>query len=36
MNTATILFYNILTVVSTVRAEKNVVRAKTIDNKIKF
>lgn len=36
MNTATILFYNILTVVSTVCAAKNVVRAKTIDIKIKF
>lgn len=31
MNTAIILFYNILTVVSTVHAAKNVVRAKAID-----
>lgn len=31
MNTAILLFYNVLAVVSTVRAAKNVVRAKSID-----
>lgn len=36
MNTSTILFYNILAVVSSVHAAKNVIHAKTIDIKINF